>query len=406
VPDIHKLETEPLAKVMMFYPHIGSDKATFAFVPEGSKISRRMAQRLSDAYNVATERFAGQGGSFWEQNDERNADLIAALRSGDLDTISAIANDPGQHNLFWGIDGLTKGYAADKNTPVSSLTLHALLLADCIVRLAEAVGATPLWYPEAHRHRTDGIDIEQTLDAIERKIGRTIDFPNPFPNESGIRTSRGIGSYRTFQAIYQAWRLLCLSKAIGPRIVEIGPGLGRTAYYARKFKLPNYTTIDLPIGNIAQACFLCRALGENAIALPGERADAGQVRIETPAWFMSTEERFDIVLNADSLTEMALDHAEVYAQRAVKISRVFVSINHEINLFKTRNLSALKGISGQRFPYWMRKGYVEEIYLITPPRVRLPRSAFWSAPTRALSQPFRRLKKLYSRFAVRMRSNN
>jgi hypothetical protein len=239
-----------------------------------------------------------------------------------------------------------------------------LLLADGLLRLAEAVGAVPLWYPEHHFDRQGGINIGQTLDAIESKIGMVVDFPNPFPNEFGIRTSRGVASYRTFQSIYQAWRLFCLSKIYGERIVEIGPGLGRTAYYARKFGLSNYTTIDLPLGNIAQASFLSRALGEDEIALPGEQARIGQVRIETPSWYLATDERFDIAFNADSITEIAFDNANAYANKIVATSRAFVSINHEINAFKTADLAALKTVAVQRFPYWMRKGYAEELYLI------------------------------------------
>ena len=157
--------------------------------------------------------------------------------------------------------------------------------------------------------------------------------------------------------------MLCLSRTIGQRIVEIGPGLGRAAYYARKFGLSNYTTVDLPLGNIVQACFLSRALGEDAIALPGESAQIGQVRIETPSWFLATEEKFDIVLNVNSMTEMSFDNANAYVEKIVAASCAFVSINHEINTFKTADLPALKGLSGQRFPYWMRKGYVEELYI-------------------------------------------
>jgi len=322
-----------------------------------------MAQRLSDAYNFAIECFPGHGGSFWAQNDERNAELITALRAGHLDTISEMANDPGRHSLFWGIDGLTKGFFPEKTTASSELEPSMWLHSDCILRLAEAVGAEPLWYPEGFPIRRGKIDIDQVLDAIERKIGTAIDFPNPFPNEFGIRTSRGVASYRTFQAIYQAWRLLCLSRTIGQRIVEVGPGIGRTAYYARKFGLSNYTTVDLPLGNVAQACFLSRALGEDAIALPGESAQIGQIRIETPSWFLTTEERFDIVLNVDSMTEMSFDNANAYVEKIVATSCAFVSINHEVNTFKTADLPALKGVSGQRFPYWMRKGYVEDIYI-------------------------------------------
>src|SRR5262245_26563231 len=221
---------------MMFDPNIRCDPTRVAFASAGSKkISPRMAKRLSDGFNFAVDRFPGHGGSFWAQNDERNTELIAALRTGHLETVSSMASDPASHSLFWGVDGLTKGYFPEKNTDPLELAPYIWLLADGIMRLAEATGAEPVIYTEALPDPRGDIKIDKVLDAIERKIGTAIDFPNPFPNEFGIRTSRGVASYRTFQAIYQAWRLLCLSRTIGQRIVEIGPGIGRTAYYARKF---------------------------------------------------------------------------------------------------------------------------------------------------------------------------
>lgn len=364
-PKVGNLQHDARGRAMMFYSNITCDDDLPAFVSgESKKISRNMARRLSDAFNFASGRFGGHGELFWAKNDMRNADLITALRTGQLDTISDMMNNPAEHSLFWGIDGLTKGFTPERSHPPSALASHSLLVVDGLLRLAEAVGAKPVWYPEAHLERSDKISVEKTLDAIERTIGTPIDFPNPFPNEFGIRTSRGVASYRTFQSIYQAWRLLRLAEVSGRRIVEIGPGLGRTAYYARKFGLSNYSTVDLPLGNIAQACFLSRALGEDAIALPGEQAQAGQIKIETPSWYLASNETFDIAFNADSLTEMALDNANAYAKKIVATSRLFVTINHEINAFRVSDLLAPKGLSGQRFPYWMRKGYVEEIYFI------------------------------------------
>src|SRR5262249_34185156 len=103
------VQRDALGRAMMFHPNIGCDTNLPAFVSGASKkISRNMARRLSDAFNFASERFGGHGDSFWANNEIRNADLITALRAGQLDTISAMMNDPAEHSLFWGIDGLTK----------------------------------------------------------------------------------------------------------------------------------------------------------------------------------------------------------------------------------------------------------------------------------------------------------
>ena len=76
-----------------------------------------------------------------------------------------------------------------------------------------------------------------------------------------------------------------------------------------------------------------------------------------------TNEKFGIAFNADSMTEMAIDNANAYAEKIIATARAFISINHEINSFKVADLPALKGRLAQRFPYWMRKGYVEHHYL-------------------------------------------
>ncbi len=315
---------------------------------------------MSEAYKFASDRFTGHKGSFWAENDSRNANLIAALIAGDLDTIIAMVNDPGSHFLFWGVDNLFLRAGPHQSTKAKKLASGLSPYADWTLRLAEATGAVKVWYPEQNLDRRAGIDVDSTLDDIAREIGE-FDFPNPFPNEFGMRTTRGIANYRCFQSIYQAWRLATLSRDIGrEHIVEIGPGIGRTAYYAVKFGVRNYTTVDLPLGNIAQACFLSRALGEDAITLPGEPERLGCVRIETPAWFVATDERFGIALNADSLTEMGIENASIYAAKIAQTARAFVSINHEINAFKITDLPALKALPSQRFPYWMRKGYIEQ----------------------------------------------
>jgi hypothetical protein len=350
-------------QAMMFYPNIAYDWRQIAFTKGGTSISRHMAQRLSDAFKFASARFAGHKGSFWAENEARNAGLIEALRTANLDSIIAMANDPGGHSLFWGVDILTKEFTPPSNSKPKKVASHLALLGDGLLRLGEATGAETIWNPEAKLDRRAGFDVDGMLNAIVRRIGE-IDFPNPFPNEFGIRTSRGVASYRTFQSIYQAWRLNCVARAIkDERIIEIGPGIGRTAYYANRFGLTDYTTVDLPLGNIAQACFLSRALGEDAITLPGEPVQLGRVRIETPSWFAATEEKFGIAFNADSMTEMAIDNANAYAEKIIAGARAFVSINHEINSFKIADLPALKGRLDQRFPYWMRKGYVEHHYL-------------------------------------------
>jgi len=351
-----------LASAMAFHPKVRHHNVPVGFTEGDSGISRAMAKRLSDAYKFAADSFQGHNGSFWAENDERNKEFITALRSGDIDAISAMAKDPGAHSLFWGVDSLAKGYRPKPGSTRRKLAPAISLLGDSLLRLGEATGVEPLWYPESDLERRARINVDAMLDKIARTTGE-FDFPNPFPDEFGIRTSRGIASYRCFQAIYQAWRVAEVTRAIGDqRVVEIGPGIGRTAYYAAKFGVTDYTTVDLPLGNISQAIFLSRAVGEDGITLPGEPARKGCIRIETPTWFATTDEKFDVALNVDSLTEMSQTNAGAYADKIKSAARTFISINHEVNKFKVAELPTLSNVPNERFPYWMRKGYAEERY--------------------------------------------
>ena len=69
-----------------------------------------------------------------------------------------------------------------------------------------------------------------------------------------------------------------------------------------------------------------------------------------------------MVLNVDAMTEMDRGFAEDYAAYIRGHAAVFVSINHEANRFRVRDLEGLRGMAVERYPYWMRAGYAEEVF--------------------------------------------
>ena len=76
-------------------------------------------------------------------------------------------------------------------------------------------------------------DPEVILRDLDTAFGFAIHFPNPYPDEVGLKTSRGVASYRAVQGLYQAYRVAELVRdRPAARVVEIGGGLGRTAFYA------------------------------------------------------------------------------------------------------------------------------------------------------------------------------
>jgi hypothetical protein len=139
-----------------------------------------------------------------------------------------------------------------------------------------------------------------------------------------------------------------------------GSGTGR-ALYAHQWGLGQYTIVDLPMSNVAQAAFLGAALGEDAVCLTGESRPG--IRILTPKWLFATDDRFDVVLNTDSLTEMPPETAIRYAQIAMVRAGKLLSINHEAYDVLVHDLAPLVGRSLCRAPYWLRHGYVEELFV-------------------------------------------
>jgi putative sugar O-methyltransferase len=176
-------------------------------------------------------------------------------------------------------------------------------------------------------------------------------------------SSRGIVSFRVPQALYQAWRIAQLLKGVDkPRVLEIGGGLGRTAFYARQFGIRDYTIIDIPVSSLAQGYFLGRTLGEEQVSLFGETAGAEQVKIMPPGFFLDGTDRYDLVVNVDSLTEIGRVAADQYWSAIEARASKFLSINHEANEFTVAQLISEAGHSAvSRTPYWMRRGFVEEV---------------------------------------------
>jgi hypothetical protein len=329
----------------------------------------RIVARVVDAYNHAISNAEARDGSMWQyifNNYQREIDAV--LRARDLTALATILRDPGSTNLFYGFENLTlNNREAVEQTSVQ--TYFATLTLEQLLRVAETIGAVVPYCPE-HVHglkqKPTCWSAETVIERIEQALGCTLSFPNPFPDEHGVWTSRGVVSDRVPPALYQAWRIRQLVRGIeSPRVLEIGAGLGRTAFYARQFGVQDYTIIDLPFTSISQGYFLARTLGEDQVSLAGETAaadEAGRIKIRPPHEFFSRAESYDLVLNVDSLTEMTKSDAQAYLTRIAASSKMFLSINHEYNPFAVRQLiDEIAGARVHRHLYALRAGYVEEL---------------------------------------------
>ena len=325
-----------------------------------------IVERAVKAYNLAAKEQSSGSGSMWEGFFQQKVSAIhRVFRQEDFGAAAAILRDPSSSDLFFGFDSLGLVSRATFEDP-GARQLHAAECLGGLVRLAEAIGALRLYNPAQALSQVTPLAADPVISAIEKVMGIALSFPNPFPNEHGLRTERGIVSYRAPQSLYQAWRIRQLVKGISrPRVLEIGAGLGRTAHFARALGIMDYTIIDLPFTGISQGYFLARTLGEDSVVLYGEQPASGgvRVRILPPSAFLAGRDTYDLIFNADSLTEMSSETARAYWARIESSTPQFLSINHETNSLTVKELidGSARVATFERQPYWMRIGYVEEL---------------------------------------------
>jgi hypothetical protein len=325
----------------------------------------KLVERLLASYRrtFRKEHYGKMWGAVFERNDLQ---MHQVFMSGTAAEAEQILRDPASTQLHNGFDTTVADFTNRLITSEAKSRGYAKTCKMKLLTLADALGVTGLDNPEtycANPEPAPAPETDELLDRIERALGFRIDFPNPFPNEFGLATKRGIAGYRAINALYQAYRIKTLVARIrNPRILEIGGGTGRTAYYAYKLGFKNYSIVDLPFTAISQGYFLGRTLGPDSIAADGDPETADMVKLYAPQTFFARRERYDLIVNVDSLTEMGLDAASAYGKAIRSRAARFLSINHESNEFTVRQLPGFTPET--RYPYWMRRGYVEELYLL------------------------------------------
>jgi hypothetical protein len=321
-------------------------------------------ERIAKAYHSAAAEFSGYGESMWAAFSEKQATVMDAIRGNNIAALRQQLSDPSEHDFFWGYDDLLQTFTrarhkeSDQQLQTSANQLYAKL-----VQVAIAIGALRCPYTEAGQNSPTP-HIEELLKGIDGIFCFAVDFPNPYRLSWGLLTSRGVASDRAVQAIYQVWRTSQIAKALGgKKVLEIGAGSGRNAYYARKFGIEDYTIIDVPTTQIAQGSYLGLAC-EGLVSLHGEEDNNG-LRLRSPNWLTNTKETFDVVVNADSLTEMDAGNALKYIEFVREHSKALLSFNHEFNSFTVADLLRKAGLKPlSRCPYWPRAGYVEELTIM------------------------------------------
>ncbi len=321
--------------------------------------SNQLISRIKTSYKAALSKAAPASDSpIWTGIAGLQSDIHNALLSENDADLTTLLSDPQSTNLYYGVDGLAKDVMV--NFTPKYYAAHSIHLKEQLNRLVIALGGAVMPNPESVTPASRSESIEECIAYIDNHFAGLLEFPNPFAGEAGIFSSKGVISYRAIQAIYQA---LLAKRNSKTSCLEIGGGMGRTAYYGSLLGL-RYTIIDLPMTIVGQALFLSSALGDDSIWLLGDEAPRGDRIALLPPTELSNTGRVDTVLNVDSLTEMGHATATQYLEWARLNSSKCVSINHESNEFTVNSIAAaIAPFSlNYRCPYWLRDGYVEEVF--------------------------------------------
>jgi len=326
-------------------------------------LSDAFIDRLRAAYREGIEGFAGHGESMWVSIDELRQNLHTAILEADTPTLRDLLGSPLKTKLYFGVDEI---YHHDTPLGPEYAAHAAAMSSEALERAAVILGAWRCPNPEGGENYPHGaaprLEPEEALPLLDRIAGTQVEFPNPFPGEAGLQTSRGIASVRSVGAVYQALRVrhFC-NDSLERAALEIGGGVGRTAYYSVCFGVRDYTIVDLPLTLAGQAVFVALTLGEDRVHFGGGGAGSPGVTLLTPQQFHDCQRSWRVALNVDSLPEIDHRNAALYIERLRRDQTILLSINHEANR------SAVADIAGTEFrrmraPYALRPGYLEEVY--------------------------------------------
>ena len=342
--------------------------SNFTAISQGTwNPSELFLKRLCTLYSVTSEKHGIPKG-MWGVIQESKADIHNALVECDLIKLEKLLMNPAETDLYYGMDTLAK-YNKPFLSTESFCNLLVNIISENLTFLSEVCGAKRFWNFESCPNR-EPLEIEKVLAELDKICKIRLQFPNPFPREFGLVTSRGIMGHRVPTSIYHALKTRELISLTGAKIVEIGAGVGRTAYYSYEMGFKNYTIVDLPMSLVGQACFLAATLGDDAIWFDGENFSASQnkIRLYCPHTFFFLEENYDVALNIDSITEMPLEQGKEYFAYLADHSSIFYAMNHELNPHRTLDIAKLAKIPllPIRFASVFRRGYVEELYFFKP----------------------------------------
>jgi hypothetical protein len=355
------------------------------FIPDISATTtdEEIAERLLRSYSLAVSdkpgSFSGGRDDVWTAITQQQRPFIEILESKNPKRLASYLCNMSRHEATHGTVQGAVEYQHLKRS-ASYRRYVARMAKDKLVSLAEAVGVLPCENPEQGPWNRNARIAESLLvEKIEQTVGISI-AP---PAIDGGLFKIGQDPYRFHErdcnAIYTAWLMRdILSKDPSASVCEIGGGVGRVAYWSAQFAIKNYTIIDLPHINVLQGFYLIKSLPRAVICLYGEdrgKNDGSGVRIHVmPSHALNQlpQNSTNLILNQDSFPEINPTTVNEYLAWVKSYGTLFLSINHEskpssVNGTLQNSVPELIANLGgfvrrSRQLYWLRKGYVCELY--------------------------------------------
>lgn len=255
---------------------------------------------------------------------------------------------------------------------------HARTIFAALARLGAGLGTLRHFKPEQAenfpyllRDQTDTV-----VRDIAAALGLTGGVPNTGPGAYGLDTPLGPLSYRHVFALgylREIRNILAMAPGRYTQIVEIGGGLGRTAFHAARDLGLTYSVIDLPAVSVSQYLLL-RGNGVPTTLWDDTPARPGQVRLinafaqHDPADFTGA-----LFVNFDSLVEMGATTQDAYFDLIRDAGGDLLSINHEsrktmtpeghLQNWNLRRFADWGYTPGPRTLFWEREAYVSQVFV-------------------------------------------
>ncbi len=370
-PGLCEFEDDFLTEKLLAHPALAPlPKIRLASSPSKDNVNRIIiCERLLTAYHKSIKDESKStlkrvGEDLWSDLLRTELPLLMeAIEKYDPKALSDfLLNFGNSYVWFGGITTCIDGYNKNLKPDHVALTYY-----DKLVCLAEYLGILNYENPEAGPWGENlRLDPNFVIEKITEYLGISIAPPLDAIHTDGLDSSTGLFHYRHVNGLYSAIRLKELGGFDKP-CLEFGGGLGISAMYAYKLGIKNYTMLDLPITCLLAGNYLLNSLGLDKVSLYGEPQKENKIKI-LPYWecLNLPSNHFHVTLNQDSFPEIADNLLREYLEQIKRLTRsYFLSINHEVGFPRTVNQFVSEWtnfIKIYRSKYWIREGYIEELW--------------------------------------------